>query len=72
MKVERKADQVRMQSNQDILARLEAIIENNKEKDREDLKKMWEKIKSGKAEMRFTICAFRSEMEETIQRVIRA
>jgi hypothetical protein len=33
---------------------------------------MWEEIKSGKAEMRFTICAFLSEMEETIQREMRA
>jgi hypothetical protein len=33
---------------------------------------MWEEIKSVQAEMRFTICAFRSEMEGTIQREKRA
>jgi hypothetical protein len=33
---------------------------------------MWEEIKSCQAEMRFTICAFLSEMEEPIQREMRA
>jgi hypothetical protein len=41
-----------MKSNQDWLARLEARIEINREKDREDLKEMRAEIKSGKAEMR--------------------
>jgi hypothetical protein len=33
---------------------------------------MWEEIKSGQVEMKFTICAFLSETEETIQREMRA
>jgi hypothetical protein len=69
MKADTKADQVRMAANQDFLAKLEARIETNKEK---DLKEMWEEIKSVQAEMRFTICALRTEMEETIQREMRA
>jgi dihydroxyacetone kinase-like predicted kinase len=73
MKADRKTDQARMEANKDdFLARLEARIETNKEKDREDLKKMWEEIISGQAEMRFTTCAFRFEMEESIQREMRA
>jgi hypothetical protein len=46
---------------------LEARIETNRKKDREDLKEMREEIKSGQAEMRSTVCAMRSELKETIQ-----
>jgi flagellar motor switch protein FliM len=56
-----------MKSNEDLLAKLEARIGINREKDREDLEEMREEIKSGEAEMRSTICPFRSELEETIQ-----
>jgi hypothetical protein len=54
-----------MRSNQDLLSRLEARIETNREKDQEDLKEMREEIKSGQAEMRSTIRLFRSELNET-------
>jgi hypothetical protein len=57
----------RMKSNEDLLARLKARIETNREKDREDLKEMKEQNKSGQAEMRSTICAFRSDLEQTTQ-----
>jgi hypothetical protein len=55
-----------------LLARLEARIETNRGKDREDLKEMREEIKSGHAEMRSTVCAMRSELEETVQHEMRA
>jgi hypothetical protein len=42
-------------SNQYLLAMLEARIETNRGKDREDLKEMREEIKSGQAEMRSTL-----------------
>jgi hypothetical protein len=69
MKADRNADNVRKEANQIFLAKLEARIETNKEK---EFKEMWEEIKSGQAEMRFKICAFRSRMVETIQRDMRA
>jgi uncharacterized coiled-coil DUF342 family protein len=37
-----------------------------------NLKDLKEEIKSRQAEMRSSICAFRSEMEETLQREMRA
>jgi hypothetical protein len=37
-----------------------------------NLKDLREEIKYGQAEMRSTICAFRSELKETIQREIRS
>jgi signal transduction histidine kinase len=49
-----------MKSNKDMLARLEARIETNREKDREDAKEMREDIKSSQAEMRPKICAMQS------------
>jgi hypothetical protein len=71
-----------MKSNQDLLAKLEARIETNKETDREErkaerkadvknlkrtLKEMNSKMDGKQAEMRSTVCAVRSELEETIQ-----
>jgi signal transduction histidine kinase len=57
-----------MEANQeDLMARLEARSETNRKKYQEDLKEMREEIKSGQVEMRATICAFQSELEETIQ-----
>jgi hypothetical protein len=75
---------VSMKSNQHLVARLEARIEIDREKDREDLKgmkeetnakadgkqekmlaKMRENIKSSQAEIRSTVCAMRSELDET-------
>jgi esterase/lipase len=75
---------VSMKSNQDLVARLEARIEIDREKDQEDLKgmmeetnakadgkqeemlaKMRENIKSSQAEIRSTVCAIRSELDET-------
>jgi hypothetical protein len=45
MKPDRKADQARMEANQeDLLTRLEARIKTNMEKDREDLKGMMKEI----------------------------
>jgi hypothetical protein len=67
-----KSHQKMMKSNQDLLARLEARIETNREKDQEDLKEMWEEIKSGQAEMRSIVCAMRSELKKTIQREMKA
>jgi hypothetical protein len=79
-----------MKSNQDLLARLEARIETNREKDREDLKgmteemkakaggkqedmlaRMREDIKSSQAEMKSTVCAIRSILEETIKQELK-
>jgi acetyl/propionyl-CoA carboxylase alpha subunit len=82
IKADRKAYQARMEANKEdmlaeisasmksneyLLARLEARMEINMEKDREDLKEMREEIKSVQAEMRSTVCAMRSELKETIQ-----
>jgi hypothetical protein len=61
-----------MKSNQDLLARLEARIETNREKDQENLKEIREEIKSGQAEMRFSVCVMRSELEETIHHRMKA
>jgi hypothetical protein len=87
MKADRKANQARMEadkgdmlaeisasmkSNEYLLARLEARIKTNKEKDREDLKELREEIKSGQAEMRSTVSAMRSELKETIQHEMKA
>jgi hypothetical protein len=59
-----------------LLARLEARIETNTEKDREDLKGMMAemnaKMDGNQAEMRSIFCTFRSELKETIQRHMRA
>jgi hypothetical protein len=62
---------VSMKSNQDLLARLEARFETGREKYWEDLKEMREETKSGQAEMRSTVYAMWSELEETIQREMR-
>jgi hypothetical protein len=80
MKADRKADKedilaqisTSMKFNEDIARRLEAIIETNREKDQEDLKEMKDEIKAGQAEMRSTVCAMRSELEEIIQRELEA
>jgi hypothetical protein len=48
MKADRNAVKVRKEANQIFLAKLEARIETNKEK---EFKEMWEEIKSGQAEM---------------------
>jgi hypothetical protein len=55
-----------------LLARLEARIETNRGKHREDLKEMREEFKSGQTEMIFTVCAMRSELKETIQHRMKA
>jgi hypothetical protein len=59
--------------------RLEAKIDanqmktdDNQERMDVNLKEMREEIKFGQAEMRSTICVFRSELEETIQHGMRA
>jgi hypothetical protein len=80
-----QADGAKANDNQeDLLARMEARIKTNRQKDREDLKGMMEEakaggkqeemlarmredIKSGQAEVRSTVCAFQSDLEETIQ-----
>jgi signal transduction histidine kinase len=73
-------------ANQDLLARMEAETDANPAKaskqeemlaeisDRinTNLKDLKEYIKSGQAEMRSTICAFRSELKETIQHEMKA
>jgi hypothetical protein len=56
-----------IKSSQDLLARLEARIKTNREKDQEDLKEMGEEIKFCLAEMRSTVCAMWSDLKETIQ-----
>jgi hypothetical protein len=81
-----------METNQqDLLAKMEATIKTNREKDWEDvtglmekmnakvdgrqeemLARMQENTKSGQAEIRSTICAFRSNLKENIQCETRA
>jgi lipopolysaccharide biosynthesis regulator YciM len=63
-----------MKPNKDLMTRLEARIETNTETDREerkadqeDLKRMMEEMIAKQVEMRSTVCAFRSELKETIQ-----
>jgi hypothetical protein len=81
MKADRKADQARLE------ARIETNMEKDRKdvkgimkelnakadgKQEEMLARMREDIKSSQAEMRSTVCAMRSELEETIQREMRA
>jgi hypothetical protein len=72
MNANQKKAAASMKSNQDLLARLGARFETGREKYREDLKEMRDEIKSGQAEMKSTVCAMRPELEETIQREMRA
>jgi hypothetical protein len=63
--------EAKMDSNQEIQARMEAKMETNRERDRDDLKRtmaeMNAKMDGNQTEMRSTICAIWSELEETIQ-----
>jgi hypothetical protein len=69
-----------------LLARLEARIETNRETDREErkterkanqedhrrlLEEMNAKVDANQAEIRSTVCAIQSELEETIQHEMR-
>jgi DNA repair exonuclease SbcCD ATPase subunit len=60
-----------MKSNKDLLARLEARIETNKGKNREDLKGMMAemnaKMDGNQAEMKSTVYAMWPKLKETIQ-----
>jgi sRNA-binding carbon storage regulator CsrA len=61
-----KADQARMEAKRDA----------NRKRDREDFKTVMAEMNArmgvNQAEMRSTVCTFRSELKETIQREMRA
>jgi hypothetical protein len=67
---DRKADREDLKetikaNQEEMLAQISSRIDTNLNETREE-------IKSSQAEMRFTLCAFRSELKETIQHEMRA
>jgi hypothetical protein len=73
------ANQANAKANQDLLTRMEAKIDANRESNQElqgminaNRKDLKEDIKSIQVEIRSTICAFRSELKETIQHEMKA
>jgi CHASE3 domain sensor protein len=65
IEADRKADQEIAEANQ-------AVAEDDRKELKEMMKATKEDIKSSQAEMKFTVCANRSDLKETIQHEIRA
>jgi hypothetical protein len=67
-----KEKEVKMDGNQAKAAKQEEILAQRSARMDKNLNEMREEIKSGQAEIRSTICAFRSELKETIQHEMKA